>query len=198
MKLRTLVLAALAAVSLNAMAEDNPWMVRLRATNLAWSNNWVDSTSTSYKVNGSNLTIPEFDISYFFNKNVAAELVLTYPQSVDINSGSSYLGSVKALPPSLLLQYHFTDLGNWKPYVGAGVNYTLFTNNNVTSTITTQTNSYGLVAQAGVDYMFNKNWGVNLDVKYVQIKTEVYSSGAKIGDLNLSPIQSSIGVTYKF
>lgn len=200
MKVRTFALAALAALSLNAVAEENPWLVRLRATNLAWQNSWVGNTPSNQalNVNASNLTIPEVDVSYFFTKNIAAELVLTYPQTVNINTNATNLGSVQALPPSLLLQYHFTDLGNWKPYVGAGINYTIFTNNNVTSAISTQRTSYGLTGQVGVDYMINKNWGVNLDVKYIQMQTEVYSSGAKIGDLNLSPIATSIGLTYKF
>ncbi len=36
------------------------------------------------------------------------------------------IGTLKHLPPTLLAQYHFTNLGAFKPYVGAGINYTRF------------------------------------------------------------------------
>jgi outer membrane protein len=56
----------------------------------------------------------------------------------------------------------------------------------------------GLAAQVGADYMLTKNWGINLDVKYIKIKTEVYAAGTHVGNLDLSPIATSVGVTYKF
>jgi outer membrane protein len=196
-----LALGLLAALSFNAIAQENPWMVRARATNLNWDNGQT-ATVQSANVHAKNQTIPEIDISYFFNKNVAAELVLTYPQNVEIMAGSSSLGDVKALPPSLLLQYHFTNFGALKPYVGAGVNYTLFSSrkNLGSGTYSIENSSTGFVAQVGTDYMFDKNWGVNFDVKYMKMNTDVFlnSSGASIGNLNLSPIATSVGVTYKF
>ena len=197
-----LVLGLLAALSFNAIAQENPWMVRVRATNLNWDNGQT-STVQALDVNAKDKTIPEFDITYFFNKNVAAELVLTYPQKVDIRAGTlgnAKLSEVKALPPTLLLQYHFTDFGPLKPYVGAGVNYTRFSSYKTEPGVDTSIDksSVGLAAQIGADYMLTKNWGINLDVKYINIKTEVYSAGAHVGNLDLSPIATSVGVTYKF
>jgi len=200
-KMSKLVLGLLAALSFNAIAQENPWMIRVRATNLNWDNGQT-ATVQSANVHAKNQTIPEVDISYFFNKNIAAELVLTYPQNVEIMAGSSSLGDVKALPPSLLLQYHFTDFGALKPYVGAGVNYTLFSSrkNLGSGTYSIENSSTGLVAQVGADYMLDKNWGVNFDVKYIKMNTDVFTknNGASIGNLNLSPIATSVGVTYKF
>jgi outer membrane protein len=175
-------------------------MVRVRATNLNWDNGQT-STVQALDVNAKDKTIPEFDISYFFNKNIAAELVLTYPQKVDLRAGSTKIAEVKALPPTLLLQYHFTDFGPLKPYVGAGVNYTRFSSyKDLNSGLNTSADksSVGLAAQVGADYMLTKNWGINLDVKYIKIKTEVYSAGTHVGNLDLSPIATSVGVTYKF
>ena len=197
-----LALGLLAALSFNAIAQENPWMVRVRATNLNWDNGQT-STVQALDVNAKDKTIPEFDITYFFNKNVAAELVLTYPQKVDIRAGTlgnAKLSEVKALPPTLLLQYHFTDFGPLKPYVGAGVNYTRFSSYKNEPGVDTSIDksSVGLAAQLGADYMLTKNWGINLDVKYINIKTEVYSFGAHVGNLDLSPIATSVGVTYKF
>ena len=195
-----LALGLFAMMSFNAIAQESPWMVRVRATNLNWDNGQT-STVQALDVNAKDKTIPELDITYFFSKNIAAELVLTYPQKVDLRAGSAKIAEVKALPPTLLLQYHFTDFGPLKPYVGAGVNYTKFSSYKDQSgglNTSADKSSVGLAAQIGADYMLTKNWGINLDVKYINIKTEVYSAGTHVGNLDLSPIATSVGVTYKF
>ena len=93
-------------------------------------------------------------------------MTLTNPQPIDINVGGRSAGQLKGLPPSLVIQYYFTDLGVVKPYVGLGVNYTSFTNVNILNgAATVNSNSSGAVGQVGFDYMVDKNWGVNVDVK---------------------------------
>jgi outer membrane protein len=198
-----LALGALVVLSFNAIAQENPWMVRVRATNLNWDNkNDAQLVSAVGEVTAKNKTIPEVDITYFFNKNIAAELVLSYPQRVEVRAGSSSLGTVTALPPTLLAQYHFTQFGPLKPYVGAGINYTRFGSRDLglNNAVSVEKSSFGYAAQIGADYMLTKNWGINLDVKYIQIKTDVVlnSANASLGNLDLSPIATSVGVTYKF
>ncbi len=196
-----LALSLLAALSFNAIAQENPWMVRVRAMNLNWENKQdAQLAGAELNLNAKNQTIPELDITYFFTKNIAAELVLTYPHRVDVRSGSTSLGTVTALPPTLLAQYHFTQFGPLKPYVGAGVNYTRFGSRELSTagTYSVEKSSIGYAAQIGADYMLTKNWGINLDVKYIQIKTDVLSAGVSAGTLDLSPIATSVGVTYKF
>ena len=194
-----LALGLMAALSFNAIAQENPWMVRVRATNLNWENGQTGAAQ-SLNVNAKDKTIPGLDITYFFTKNIAAELVLTYPQRVDVRSHSTSLGTVTALPPTLLAQYHFTQFGPLKPYVGAGINYTRFGSRNLggADEYSVEKSSVGYAAQIGADYMLTKNWGINLDVKYIQIKTDVLSAGVSAGTLDLSPIATSVGVTYKF
>ena len=200
------VAATLAPITSQAQStSDNPWMVRVRAVDLLWQNGQTNTLST-LNVKAENQIIPEFDISYFFTKNIAAELVLTYPQQVNITAGSgnNNVGKITALPPSLLLQYHFTDLGAFKPYVGAGVNYTIFGNRQnfpaLGNSVTVDQSSLGVVAQIGADYMFDKNWGLNLDLKYATISTNVntVAGGTNLGKLTLNPWMPAIGVTYKF
>lgn len=201
-----LVLGLLAAASFSVMAQENPWMVRVRATNLNWDNGQTTATlqpgGSGLDVKAKNKTIPELDVTYFFSKNIAAELVLSYPQRVEVTAVSGSLGTVTALPPTLLAQYHFTQFGPLKPYVGAGINYTRFGSRNLggADDYSVEKSSIGYAAQIGADYMLTKNWGINLDVKYIQIETDVIvnSSGASAGTLKLSPIATSVGVTYKF
>ena len=198
------VVASLAPVAAQAQSSsENPWMVRVRAAYLDWTNGQTE-TVQSANLTAQKQTIPEFDVSYFFTKNIAAELVLTYPQTVTINAGSNSIGTVKALPPSLVLQYHFTDFGAFKPYLGAGVNYTIFSNRNNLwlggNQYTVDSSSFGAVGQVGMDYMLDKNWGLNVDVKYISMNTNVssVSTGTSVGKLNLSPWTPAVGVTYKF
>jgi len=187
--------------TLPALAQTNSAgdvIVRLRATELNWANQQNNGLATT-NVTAQNKTIPEVDVSYFFTKNIATELVLTYPQTVNINVGGAASGTVKALPPTLLLQYHFTELGQIKPYVGVGVNYTSFTSANILNGgASVNASSTGFAAQIGFDYMLDKNWGLNADLKYIQIKTDVFAGGANLGQLGLNPTVASAGLTYRF
>lgn len=198
---KTLIATALVIVTALgtpiAYAQDNPFMVRLRAVNLDWDNGRKEGLSA---IAAKDKTIPEVDITYFFTPNIAVELVLTYPQKVDISLNGDGIGHVKALPPSLLLQYHFTQMGQFKPYLGAGVNYTLFSkrNNLADGAASVERSSLGYAVQAGVDYMLDKHWGINVDLKYAKIETDVTISGAKNGKLDLSPTMFGIGVAYKY
>lgn len=107
MKKQLLALAVLAACGLGtAQAQTSPWMVRARAVNL----DMVNSDSTGLGLTVNNKTIPEVDVSYFFSPNLAAELILTVPQKQTVASNGAALGTFKHLPPTLMLQYHFTGL----------------------------------------------------------------------------------------
>lgn len=200
------LLMVLGALSLTlpslAQAEDSAWQVRARAVYLDFDNDQSDGLplSGTTKVEADSRWIPEVDISYFFTKNIAAELVLTYPQTIDIKVGGSKEGEIKALPPSLVVQYHYTDFGAFQPYAGIGLNYTIFTDrsNILDGAAQVDSSSFGLVGQLGFDYMINSHWGVNVDAKYIQMDTDVKLSGSKIGSVGLNPWTLGIGATYRF
>jgi outer membrane protein len=210
MRLKSLVVAmaavaSLAPIAAQAQANENPWMLRVRAVDLLWQNGQTGGVTTN-NIKAQNQWIPEVDVSYFFTKNIAAELVLTWPQQVNITAGAgnTNVGKITALPPSLLAQYHFTELGAFKPYIGAGVNYTVFGNRQnfygAGAGLQVEPSSFGFVGQIGADYMFDKNWGANIDLKYATIATNVQqvAGGANIGKLTLNPWMPAVGVTYKF
>jgi len=190
---------ALAAVA-PAQAADGPWLIRARVVNLDSANK--DSTGLDLSIN--NKVIPEVDITYFFTPNIAAELILTYPQKQDIRSGSTKIGSLKHLPPTLTAQYHFLPEGNIRPYVGAGVNYTLFSDVDFIPAVNAKlkpgldSSSFGFALQAGVDIKLDKNLYLNFDIKKVQIKTDVTSFGAKAGTFKVDPLLVGVGLGWRF
>ena len=111
--------------------------------------------------------------------------------------------SPTTLPPTLTLQYHFTDFGAFKPYIGAGVNYSLFYNQSEKPGFTNLDvkNTFAPALQVGFDYMLNEHWGVNFDVKKLFLKTDWTAelNGTPVsGKARLDPWLIGAGITYRF
>lgn len=195
------VMTALTLMTGVASAQETPWLVRVRAVHLdpADKSDPVGGTGASDRIGVSSKTIPELDVSYFFTKNIAAELVLTYPQKHDVSLDGAKIGTVKHLPPTLLAQYHFMPDAQFRPYVGAGVNYTTFSKNNLLNgAASLEHDSIGLALQAGADVAIDKHWSINFDVKKVQIRSDVLIGGAKASRVKIDPVLLGVGVGYRF
>ncbi len=186
---------------MQAMAQQSPWLVRVRAEHLspADKSDPLGGAGASDRLGVSSKTIPELDVSYFFTPNIAAELVLTYPQKHDVRLDGANIGSFKHLPPTLLLQYHFAPEAQFRPYLGAGVNYTRISSVNLLGGAgSLENSSVGLALQAGVDYKLDQHWSLNFDVKKVQIRSDVFISGAKVSSVKIDPLMVGVGVGYRF
>lgn len=190
----------------------NPWMIRVRALGiLTRDSGWVNTVAGS-DLKTSDTVVPELDISYFFTKNLAAELILGTTRHSVTGAGTINalpVGKAWLLPPTLTLQYHFTDLGAFKPYVGAGINYTWFysqsagnaTVGGLTVTSSNLHDSFGWALQAGFDYMIDQHWGLNVDVKKLFLRPDwngTINGAAFTGRVNLDPWLVGAGFTYKF
>ena len=195
--------AVVAAPAAFAQGTDSgKWLLRVRALNLSPDNQSNTNPALGLSINAK--VFPEFDVSYFFTPNIATELILTYPQKQDLRSDGSEIGSLKHLPPTLTVQYHFTGLNGFRPYLGAGLNYTHFSSVNFNPAVqaaldpSIKSNSYGLALQAGVDVPIGGGWLFNVDLKKVDIGTRVYSGGTDIGSFKVDPVLFSLGVGYRF
>jgi outer membrane protein len=108
---------------------------------------------------------------------------------------------VNVLPPTLLLQYHFNHAGRIRPYVGAGVNYTLFYNNGLNAggqSIGVTNHSWGPALQAGVDVQVTKSLFVNADIKKIWMHTDATLGGQALGRLSIDPVVVGLGVGMRF
>lgn len=140
----------------------------------------------------------ELDFTYFFTPNIAAELIAGWAKHTVTLNGTS-IGKVGLLPPTLTLQYHFTGISGFRPYVGAGVNYTNISDVSILGGAAgLKHNSVGLAAQIGADIPLGGGWLINLDAKKVQIGTKVYLSGADKGKFKVDPTLLAIGVGKRF
>jgi outer membrane protein len=198
MKKHVIASAALCALlSVPAFAQapaTGPWLVRVRAVHLDSANN--DSTGLDLSIN--NKWLPEVDVSYFVTPNIAAELILTVPQKQTVKAGATEIGTLRHLPPTLTAQYHFMPTGAFRPYVGAGVNFTHFSSVNLPAGVDIKRSSWGPAVQAGVDFPIGKNMVLNVDVKKVYIRTTVSAAGADIGKFKVDPVLFGVGVGWRF
>lgn len=227
---KSLLVLAIAAVFAPALAqaEAGDWVVRVRAASVSpdedsklgqtvAKNVAPGLINTNANLSVDSNVIPEFDISYYFTKNIAAELILAFGTKHDVSVTSAgngvlqnqQLGSVDLLPPTLTAQWHFMPDQTFDPYIGAGINYTYSLDRNLKfsqgipgTKIKIDSDSWGLVAQAGFDINLKDGWLINADVKYVQIDTDVeMKSGGKwvkIDSLDINPWIFGIGIGKKF
>lgn len=224
MKLSRLALAAFGAAVLfgstaptTAFAQasgtdkvEKPWMVRLRVLKLDTANksDAFSALETNFPKNAVHVadkTFPEVDISYFFTKNIATELVLTYPQRHDVSlEGVGKLGTIDHLPPTLMAQYHFViPNAPIEPYVGAGVNYTRITRARLAVAgvpLEVGRSSVGFAYQIGADFKVADNLYLNLDYKHLKLDTDVKvkADGTKLTNARLDPDLLSIGIGVRF
>lgn len=189
--------ATLSAPQLAAAQDSGDWLVRARAVHLQSANK--DSTGLGLTINDK--WLPEVDISYFVNPNVAIELILTVPQKQTVYSNGASIGSFKHLPPTVTAQYHFTGTSGFRPYVGAGVNYTNVSDVRLLDGgANLKRNSFGLALQVGVDVPVGGGWVLNLDAKKVQIKTDVLvgATETNAGTFKVDPLLLSVGIGKRF
>ncbi len=222
MKLASVLLTTLSLTLLTGQAmayEAGDWLIRGRIITVSPdddSGNLYTGAGTlgeGVKVNDD--TVPELDITYMINPHWGLELILAYSQhDVDTRGVPAAIGlgqviDTKVLPPTLTLQYHFSPDSNIRPYIGAGVNYTYFFDEEVTGVLDQSgarvklDSSWGLAAQAGVDIAINADWFINFDLKYIDIDTKATFKGVNLvgtADINtdIDPWVYGIGIGRRF
>lgn len=187
------------------------WQVRVRGV---WVNpkDQAKIETIGGDIDVSTNFIPELDFTYFFTKNIAAELILgTSGHSVHAKNtavGDLDLGSVYLLPPTLNLQYHFYPWEGVKPYVGIGANYTIFYNTKSgDANGISYDNEFGYGFQLGFDIDITDKFFVNVDFKKLFLDTDVVVDASNLNGgaaldipakVTLDPMMLSFGVGMRF
>jgi len=157
---------------------------------------------------------------YMVTDHVGIELLTATPfeHNISLHGKGVNLdaGSTKHLPPTLTAQwYPRGGKSGWQPFVGIGVNYTIFfdedTDKELDETLNAilgadqvdldLDNSFGLAAQAGVDIPFAKNWAVSFEVWYIDISTNA-TVKTDVGNVHfktdIDPFVYHIGIAHRF
>lgn len=212
-------IAALSVVTLGgpARAEQGDWIFRLRGINVMPSGSSGDILPAfpGEGVDVDNSFMPEVDITYMVTKNIGLELIAATTKHNALGetgtTGSlGKLASTWVLPPTLTLQYHFLPDSSIRPYIGAGLNYTLFYSedastaleNAVGATKVSLDDSFGWAAQVGVDFDLTERLFLNLDVKYIDMDTTARLSTTAAGvqrvNISIDPVVAGFGIGIRF
>ncbi len=198
-----------------AAAAQGDFLVRLRAITVQPQEK-VGPVLPTFPTSGGSITnayAPEIDFTYMLTDNIGVELIAATTKHCVEGGGSlaavGRLACTWVLPPTLTLQYHFVPEGRVHPYVGAGVNWTMFYNekastqlvNAIGATNVNLSNSFSFALQAGVDFDISEKMFLNLDVKYVDMDTNArLTTGALVNNLraDINPLIIGVGVGWRF
>lgn len=145
---------------------------------------------------------PTITAEYFLTDKLGLEILAALPFEHDIRLNGANAGSTKHLPPTVSLQYHFRNDSKVTPFVGAGVNYTVFfeeeTRGPLAGTELSLDSSWGLAGHAGVDIEVGSNKWLRIDARYIDIDTDVKADGAAVGTVNIDPMVYGAAFVWSF
>jgi outer membrane protein len=145
---------------------------------------------------------PTITAEYFFRDNWGVEVLAAWPFKHDIDLNGVKAGSTEHLPPTVSLQYHFTGNETVKPFIGAGVNYTIFFSQDTTGPLAGADldldNSWGLAAHAGLDFAVGTNKWLRVDARWIDIDTDVKVNGGDVGTVNIDPMVYGAAFVWQF
>lgn len=192
------------------------FLVRLQGTVVdpdASANVYAPALIPGASADVSTEVLPTLTLTYFLNKNIAAELFCCFAKFDAEGKGTAIggvdLGDFWVFPPIVTLQYHFDPMGGFKPYVGAGVEYMAFFSEGhagpgLGGASLDLDNAWGFALQAGFDLQIGQGWYLNADVKKVWLETNATwrdpGTGALVAsaDVDVDPWIFSVGLGYRF
>jgi outer membrane protein len=189
---KTITAAVLAAMGMSggtALAADDSaqWILRVGA-------HYVEPAADNHDlVTVEGAQTLTFNLTRMIDDHWAVELLAALPFEHDIalNDGGK-VADVKQLPPTLSLQYHFVPGGDFRPYLGAGLNATIFFEEDTAGPLAGADlklgTSYGPALQAGFDFDIGDTWFLNFDARWIDIDTRATLSGTSLGTVNIDPI----------
>lgn len=205
--------ALLATLATDAGAFDTSALtMRVRAINIAPADKSGPIGALAVPRNGIDVEskwAPDIDFEYALTPHVGLELLLTVPQRHEVVAKRTALGpnvklgTVQHLPPTLTAKYYFLT-GGVRPYLGAGLNFTWFTDDDLAvkaagiNKLEIDSTSVGIAFQAGADISLTGKWSLSLDAKKADISTDVKLNGVKLTKVSVDPYIYGVGVGYRF
>jgi outer membrane protein len=198
-----LAVAAALAAPVAAQAEQGDWLFRVGLSQ-------VNPEKENLRLPNAFVVVdddvsPTFNVSYFLTDNISTEVLAAWPftHGVDLRpfaGGKQRVGNVDHLPPTVSLNWHFNPEGTWRPYIGVGLNYTMFSSEETRGPLDGSSlkldDSFGAAGQVGID-IGEGNWFVNLNARYIQIESDAELDGEKLGTLDINPWVYGVHIGYK-
>lgn len=198
-EMKTLVYALLASAALTAPALAQSAGDMTLGFGLGYVNPKSDNgTLAGMQAEVSESTRPTLTFEYFIRDNLGVEVLAALPFKHDISLDGAKVGSTQQLPPTVSLNYHIPTGSAVTPFVGLGVNYTTFFDTDSSLGKLEIEDSFGLAAHLGMDYAISEKGAVRLDLRYIDIDSDVKLNGTKIGKAEIDPLVIGVSYVMKF
>ena len=205
---------ALALATLPAQAyEKGDWIIRGGVGVVEPESTAYESVPDDLRIMVDSGTAMTLTGVYMFSPNWGFEILASTPFSHDIEAGviglpgSLKIGETKHLPPTFSFQYHFMPDGTFQPYVGAGLNWTIFFDESLDQTVFPGASlklddSFGFAVQVGGDFLFGERMTLNVDVRYIDISPDATLTdpieGSDTISIDINPIVYSVNLGFRF
>ena len=197
-----LALALLAGASAAHASDAGGWELRFGV-------HAVDPASDNGRLAGGALAAdvdaafsPSISLEYRINPNLGIEVLGALPFKHDVELNGTKAATVKHLPPTVSLQWHFLPQGKVDPFVGLGLNYTRFFSIDETGPLEGTRldlgDSWGLAAHAGVAFALQERWSLSLDLRWIDIESKARVDGVKVGTVDIDPLVYGVALGYRF
>ena len=160
-------------------------------------------SSNSNGITASDASSVTFDAIYTFSPAWSLDILAALPFTHDVKlKGVGNVGETKQLPPTVSMQYHFNPDGKVNPYLGAGLNYTVFFDEKTRGPLAGKNldlkSSVGPAAQLGVDIELTPQLFLNVDARWMSISTEARLDTASLGSVDINPYALGVSLGYSF
>lgn len=166
-------------------------------------------------VGGQNVSIPanyagEFTLGYHFTPTISVSATVGSPPWATVYGKGSVIGPAGELgqvlygPAVFTANYHIQGLGAFKPYVGAGFNWTIpLDEKDGAITNLEVDHAFGPAVRAGFDYDLGSNWGIFVDVIKVWVDADIHGNVGPGGppasaEIQLDPWIIGAGLVHRF
>lgn len=198
-----LLAAALAGVVTSVQAaEAGDWLVKVGAHQVSPKSDNGRLAGGALKADVGGDARPTVSLEYFLTPNWGIEALAALPFEHEVKLNGAKAATVKHLPPTFSLQYHFAPGAKVSPFVGVGLNYTRFFSikekGPLAGTRLDLEDSWGGAVHAGVDVGLSERWSLTADVRWIAIETDAKVNGAKVGTVKIDPWVYGIAIGYRF
>jgi outer membrane protein len=210
--------ATIAGLAVPAQAQQRgDVLVRLRGIYVSptESSSGIRPAFPTERVSVGDSAAPEVDVTWMAADHIGFELIAatTRHSTSGISGTTGAIGRLArtwVLPPTLTAQYHPIVDGPVRPYVGAGINYTIFYSEDASDALEAavgptrvhMSDSVGWAVQAGVDVDIGHNFFLNADVKYVDMDTtarlDTTAAGTQRVRVSIDPLIFGLGIGTRF
>ncbi len=197
-----LALCVLPVCTLAHASEDNPWTLRFGMHDVIPKSNNGTLAGGTLKADLDDSVRPTASIEYSVTPNIGVDLLVAWPFEHTLKLNGAKAATLKQLPPTLGISWHFAPDATWSPFVGVGLNFTKVFDENTTGPLAGTDlsigDSWGIAAHLGLDVRLAPQWIVTFDARWMDIDSSVRVNGTKVGTVSVDPWVVGVSAGYRF